>query len=45
MEKRHSADVDFWLDTDQENLDKLGKVFHEMGFDFRGFPIAVKEQK
>ncbi|MEO9511730.1 MAG: nucleotidyl transferase AbiEii/AbiGii toxin family protein [Flavobacteriaceae bacterium] len=43
--QRHSADVDFWLDTSQENLDKLGKVFQEMGFDFRGFPKEVGEQK
>lgn len=43
--QRHSADVDFWIDTTQENLEKLGKVFQEMGFDFRGFPKEVEEQK
>lgn len=43
--QRHSADVDFWLDTTQENLNRLGKVFQEMGFDFTGFPKEVGERK
>ena len=43
--QRHSADVDFWLETSEENLEKLGSVFEEMGFDFNGFPNEVREQK
>jgi len=43
--QRHSADVDFWLDTSEENLKRLGKVLEEMGFDFKGFPKEIQEQK
>lgn len=43
--QRHSADVDFWIDTTQENLKNLIIVFQKMGYDIEDFPIEVKEQK
>jgi Nucleotidyltransferase of unknown function (DUF6036) len=42
--QRHSADVDFWIDTTQENFRKLVKVFTEMGFEITDFPDDVKNQ-
>lgn len=30
--QRHSADVDFWIETEDENLNNLIKTFQEMGF-------------
>ncbi len=29
--QRHSADVDFWIDTKKDNLNRLLEVFNEMG--------------
>lgn len=43
--QRHSADVDFWIDTTEENLRKLLKVFNEMGYKIADFPKSVKEQE
>ena len=43
--QRHSADVDFWLDTSPENFKKLVTVFQEMGYDIDDFPKAVKEKQ
>lgn len=43
--QRHSADVDFWIDTSDENLDKLIKVFNEMGYTIESFPDKVKNQE
>jgi len=43
--QRHSADIDFWIDSTMENFDKLKSVFIEMGFNFSDFPEEVKEQK
>ncbi len=42
--QRHSADVDFWIDTSEANLNNLKKVFTEMGFSVDKFPASVKEQ-
>lgn len=42
--QRHSADVDFWIDTNPENLKRLVKVFVKMGFDLESFPEEVKNQ-
>lgn len=39
--QRHSADVDFWIDTTQDNFEKLIKVFNEMGYEIREFPKEV----
>ncbi|MFS4469592.1 hypothetical protein [Maribacter sp. 2210JD10-5] len=33
------------METSKENLEKLGRVFEEMGLDFNGFPNEVREQK
>lgn len=43
--QRHSADVDFWLDTSEENMLKLVAVFTEMGYDIDRFPKEVVEQR
>ncbi|MGF1636402.1 MAG: nucleotidyl transferase AbiEii/AbiGii toxin family protein, partial [Cyclobacteriaceae bacterium] len=42
--QRHSADVDFWIDTRIENLNNLRSVFWEMGYDLSDFPKDVKAQ-
>ena len=43
--QRHSADVDFWIDTRPENLQNLLNVLREMGFIVDDFPEDVKNQK
>lgn len=43
--QRHSADVDFWIQTGSDNLDKLIKVFREMGYDVDAFPDSVIRQE
>ncbi len=43
--QRHSADVDFWLDTKPKNLQRLIRVLREMGFDIQDFPESVKNRK
>lgn len=42
--QRHSADVDFWIDTQEENFEKLLKVFNKMGYELTDFPSEVKNQ-
>jgi hypothetical protein len=42
--QRHSADVDFWIKIDDENLGNLVLVFQEMGFEIESFPKEVKER-
>jgi len=42
--QRNSVDVDFWIDTRKENLDKLLKVFQEMGYEINSFPDEVINQ-
>ena len=42
--QRHSADVDFWIDTTEENFKKLAIVFNEMGYEITDFPNNVKQQ-
>ncbi len=42
--QRHSADVDFWIDTQPENLKKLVAVFKKMGYEIDDFPESVKNQ-
>jgi len=41
--KRHSADVDFWIDTSTENLRGLARSLNEMGYELDDFPDAVKK--
>ncbi|MCW4469541.1 nucleotidyltransferase [Flavobacterium sp. MFBS3-15] len=43
--QRHSADVDFWIETTEENFRKLVTVFNEMGFEVDDFPDTVKNQQ
>ncbi|WP_051575827.1 nucleotidyl transferase AbiEii/AbiGii toxin family protein [Aquimarina atlantica] len=43
--QRHSADVDFWIDVTQQNLNGLIRVFREMGYEINDFPDDVKEQR
>ncbi len=43
--QRHSADVDFWIDTSDANLDKLIKVFSKMGYFIKSFPDKVINQE
>ena len=43
--QRHSADVDFWLETTNENLLKLIRVLNEMGYEVNNFPESVKNQE
>lgn len=43
--QRHSADVDFWIETTEENFRKLVAVFQELGYDIEDFPTAVKNQE
>ena len=42
--QRHSADVDFWIKPDEENLEKLVFTFQEMGFEIQEFPVEVKNR-
>lgn len=42
--QRHSADVDFWIKTEPENLDKLIQVFKKMGFEIQSFPKSILDQ-
>jgi len=39
--KRHSADVDFWIDTSSENLQKLIDVLQKMNYSIHYFPEEV----
>ncbi len=36
--QRHSAGVDFWIDTSSENLDNLLLVVNDMGYQLNDFP-------
>jgi Nucleotidyl transferase of unknown function (DUF2204) len=42
--QRHSADVDFWIETSESNFKKLIAVFNEMGYEIDDFPETVKNQ-
>jgi len=39
--QRHSADVDFWVRTDAQNLELLRITLIELGYDLPAFPDAV----
>lgn len=43
--QRHSADIDFWIDTKNDNLNRLIKVFQEMEYDIDKFPSEVEKQE
>lgn len=42
--QRHSADVDFWIDTHKDNMNKLIRVFKDMDYEIDQFPQAVMEK-
>lgn len=42
--QRHSADVDFWIDAQEENFERLILVFRSMGNEIEDFPQEVKNQ-
>ncbi len=42
--QRHSADVDIWIETTEENFKKLVIVFNEMGYEIHDFPSDVKNK-
>ncbi len=43
--QRHSADVDFWIETTDENFKNLIKVFQKMDYEIDDFPKEVKNQQ
>ena len=43
--QRHSADVDFWIETSEENFKNLINAFNEMGYEIEDFPEKVKMQE
>lgn len=43
--QRHSADVDFWIETTDENFSKLVQVFQKMGYEIDYFPEKVKNRE
>lgn len=43
--QRHSADVDFWIEVSEQNLEKLLLSLQEMNFHISGFPDEVKSGK
>lgn len=43
--QRSSADVDFWIETSEENLKKLAAALRDCGFDIDDFPSAVYLQE
>lgn len=42
--QRHSADVDIWIETTDENFKKLVLVFNQMGYQIDDFPSDVKNK-
>lgn len=40
--QRHSADVDFWIDISEKNLNRLKKALNEIKYDFPDYPKKVK---
>ena len=43
--QRHSADVDFWIDTTEINFKNLVATFNEMGYEINDFPEKVKNRE
>ena len=42
--RRHSADVDFWIETTAENLRVLVKVLQRIGLEVEELPPAIHQQ-
>lgn len=43
--QRHSADVDFWIETTNENFINLVATFNDMGYEIKDFPEKVKNRE
>jgi len=43
--QRHSADVDFWIETTEINFKNLIKVFNDMEYEIDDFPEKVKAKQ
>ncbi len=43
--QRHSADIDFWIDTSVENLERLSIALKQLGYEFEKFPDSVHKQQ
>ncbi|WP_298395409.1 nucleotidyl transferase AbiEii/AbiGii toxin family protein [Flavobacterium sp.] len=43
--QRHSADVDFWIETTEANFKNLIATFNEMGYEINDFPEKVKNRE
>ncbi|MEX0812315.1 MAG: nucleotidyltransferase [Chitinophagales bacterium] len=43
--QRHSADVDFWIDTSSQNLKKLLVVLQKLGYEIDALPESVKNKQ
>ncbi|WP_396192955.1 nucleotidyl transferase AbiEii/AbiGii toxin family protein [Flavobacterium sp.] len=43
--QRHSADVDFWIETTNENFINLVATFNDMGHEIKDFPEKVKNRE
>lgn len=41
--QRHSADVDFWIDIHEKNLQKLIKALNDLGYEINEFNDAIKK--
>jgi len=43
--KRHSADIDFWIDNSAENFERLLNALSKIGYDLKEFPEDVVTAK
>lgn len=43
--KRHSADIDFWIDPGTENMTRMLNAFKSMGYKIEKWPEEVTNQK
>lgn len=41
--QRHSADIDFWVNSTTENLERLLKTLQDMGYNIQKLPKAISE--
>lgn len=40
--QRHSADIDFWIELSQKNIENLIQTLHDLGYKLADFPEKVK---
>ncbi|MCF8228678.1 MAG: nucleotidyltransferase [Bacteroidales bacterium] len=43
--KRHSADIDFWIEPSKENFHRLLKTLQEIGYKLDSLPDTVKQSE